>query len=97
MPFNSVKFIMIDTVSKKAMLTKKTKMLVSFEVRIERPQQFRCDGDDGTGVLAIAGGFKKMVRVLAVCSTHSCNNLSTSVLNVRSLLIKISRGSDQTA
>lgn len=42
-------------------------MLVSFEVRIERPQPFGCDDDkEGTCVLAIADGFKKLEQVLSV-------------------------------
>lgn len=35
------------------------KMLIFFEIRIERPQQFGYDDDDeGTGVLAVADCFK---------------------------------------
>ena len=84
MSFNSVKLITIDAVSRRSWLhhvLQTKKMLVSFEVRIERPQQFGYDDDEErTGVLAVADRFKKLEQVLVACSSRSCNNLSTSVL-----------------
>jgi len=47
----------------------KQKMRISFEIRIERPQQFGYDDDEvGTGVLAIADRFKTLQQVLAACT-----------------------------
>lgn len=84
MSFSSVKFVVTDTVSRRSCLhqvLQTKKLLISFEVLRERPQQFGCDdAEEGSSVPARAGSFKERSRALVACSTPSCSDLSASVL-----------------